>query len=111
MVYHCTDVAFQDATNEEEEEEDFPTAPLDDDVSLGKPVTNRHFCIHEQSWPHDQCPYPCPYILDQLYFAPENAPTPRYKMMEPSDIFGFHDVMTTTCDEDIPDLDDVLDFE
>ena len=65
MVYHCTDDSFQDATSEEEE--DIPTAPLDDDIWLEDPVTDRQVCIHEQSWPHDQCPYPCPYHLNQLH--------------------------------------------
>ena len=55
MVYHHTDDSFQNATIEQGEE-DFPTAPLDDNVWLEEPVPDRHFCIHEQSQPHDQCP-------------------------------------------------------
>ena len=46
VVYHHTDDSFQDATNEEEEE-DFPTAPLNDDIWLGEPIPHRHLCIHE----------------------------------------------------------------
>ena len=56
MVYHhtstpSTDNSFQGATPEEEEEE-FPTAPLDDGVWLEEPVLVRHLCIHKQSQPH-----------------------------------------------------------
>ena len=44
-----TNDSFQDATAEEE---DFPTAPLDDDIWLEDPVPDRHLCIHEQSQLH-----------------------------------------------------------
>ena len=71
----CSDDSFQDTTAEDEE--DFPTAPLDDDVWLEDPVPVRHFCIHEQSQLHAKCPYPCPYSLDQLHSAPEDAPAPH----------------------------------
>ena len=97
--------SFQDATAEDE---DFPTIPLDDDVWLEDPVPDRHFCIHEQSQPHYQCPYPCPYSLDLLHSAPKDAPAPYYKMMHLSDISDLQDVMTTTSDEDIPDLEDIF---
>ena len=54
MDYHHTstlgtDDSSQDATVEEEE--DFPTAPLND-IWLEGPVPDRHLCIHEQSQPH-----------------------------------------------------------
>ena len=97
------DDSFQDGTNEEE---DFTTVPLDDDVWLGEPVPDRYFWIHEESHLHDQCLYPCPYSLDQLHSAPEDAPTPYFEMMDLSDISDVQDVMTTTIDEDIPDVDD-----
>ena len=45
-----TDDSFQDATAAEEE--DFPTAPLDEDIWLEDPVPDRHLCIHELSQPH-----------------------------------------------------------
>ena len=102
----CSDDSFQDATAEDEE--DFPTVPLDDDVWLEDLVPDRHFCIHEQSQLHDQYCYPCQYRLDQLHSAPEYAPAPHYEMMDLSDIFDFQDVMTTTSDEDILDLKDIF---
>ena len=50
------------------EEEDFPTAPIDDDIWLEDPVPERYLCIHEQSQPHYQCSYPCPYSLRPATF-------------------------------------------
>ena len=41
-----TDNSFQDITAEEEEE-DFPTPTLNDDIWLEDPVPDRHLCIHE----------------------------------------------------------------
>ena len=113
MKYHhtstsSTDDSFLDATAEEE---DFPTAPLDDDIWLKDPVPDRQLCIHEQSQPHFKCSYPCSYRLDLLHSSPEDAPAPYYKMMDVSDILDLQDMMTTTSDEDIPDLEDISDFE
>ena len=110
MAHHLTDDSFQNIINEEEDE-DFPTTPLDDDVWLEEPVPDRHICIHEQSQPHNLCPYHCLYSLDQLHPPPGNAPTSHYEMVDFSVIFNFPDVKTTASDEDIPDLGDVLDLE
>ena len=104
MVHHCTADSFQDITNKE----DFPTAPIDDDIWLEEPVPDRHLCIHKQSQPHNLCPYSCPYSLDQLHPAPGNAPTLHYEMMDLSNICDFPDVITAASNEDIPDLDDVF---
>ena len=73
---------------------------------MEEPVPDRHFYIHEQSQPHDLCPYPCPYSLDQLYPTPEYAPAPQY--MDLNDISDFSDVMTTASDKGIPSLEDVF---
>ena len=101
-----TDDPFQD--NTAEVEEDFPTAPLDDNICLEDPVSDRHFCIHEQLQHHIPCSYPCPHSMDLLPNTPEDTPTSYYEMMDLSNIYDFQDVMTTTSDEDIPDLDDVF---
>ena len=101
MAHHLTS-----AEAEEDEEECFPTLPLDDDVWMEELVTDRNLCIHEHSQPHDLCPYPCPYSLDQLHLTPEYAPTPQYLKL--SNIFDFHNVITTASDNDIPTLEDVL---
>ena len=113
MDYHHiltpgTDDSFQDVTAEEEEEEDFPTVPWDDDIWLEDPVPDRHLCIHEQSLPHFLCSYPCPYSLDLPHSASEDAPVPYYEKMDLSNISDFQDVMTTTGNEDIPDLEDIF---
>ena len=109
MAHHPTDDSYQDVTSEDEAEKYFPTAPLDDDVWMEEPVPDMHLCIHEQSQPHNLCPYPCPYSLNQLHPAPEYTSAQHY--MDLSDIFNFPDVMTTSSDEDIPSLEDVLDFK
>ena len=105
MPYHCTDDSFQDTTNEEEE--DWQTAPLND-VWLEEPVPVRHLCIHEQSQPNVLSSYPCPYSLDLPPLAPEDTPSSYHETMDLNDISDFQDVMTTTSNEDIPDLDDVF---
>ena len=91
---------MQDSTAEEE---DFPTAPLDDNIWLEDPVLDRCLCIHEQSQPHFLCSYSHPYRL-------EYTPAGYYKMMDLSDISDFHDELTITNDEDIPDLGDVFEI-
>ena len=47
---------------EVDEEEDFPTVPLDDDHWTTEEIPDRHLCIHEHSVPHSLCPYPCQYM-------------------------------------------------
>ena len=111
MNYHhtstpSTDNSFHKATAAEE---GFPTAPLDDNIWLEDPVPDRHLtCIHEQSQPHFQCFYPCPYSLDLPHSSPEDAPASYYEMMDLIDISYCQDVMTTISDEDIPDLEDIF---
>ena len=109
MDYHhssklSTDDSFQDATAEE----DFSTAPLDDDIWLEDTVLDRHLCIHEQSQPHYQCSHLCPCSLDLPHSALEDAPAPYYEMMDLSGIPDLQDVVTTISDEDIPDLEDIF---
>ena len=88
--------------------QDFPTAPLDDDIELEDPVPDRHLCIHEQTQPHFLCSYPCQYSLDLLPSTPEDAPTSFYETMDLSDISDLQDVITTTSDEEIPALEDIF---
>ena len=49
-------------------------------------------------------PYPCPYSLNPLYLAQEDAP----QYIDLSNIFKFPDVMTSASNEDIPSLEDIL---
>ena len=80
---------------EEEEEEDFQTVPLDDEHWDMEEITDRHLCIYEHSLPHGLCPY-----LD--YQA-----TSYYNTLDLSDISEFEDLMTTSSNKDIPALDDI----
>ena len=110
MDYHqastsSTENSFQDTITEEE---DFPTAPLDDDIWLEDPIPDRHLCIQEQSKLHYLSSCPCPYSLDLPHSAPEDAPAPYYELMDLSDISDVPDVMTATSDEGIPDLEDIF---
>ena len=95
---------FQDATAKE----NFPTAPLDDDVWLEDPIPDRHLCIHEPSQPNYQCSYPHPYRLNLPQSSPEDATAPYYELMDLSNISDIQDVMTTTSDEDIPHLEAIF---
>ena len=100
-----TDDSFQDTTAEEI---DFSTAPLDDNIWLEDLVPDIHLCVHEQSQPHYQCSYSSPYGLDLPHSAPEDAPSPYHEMMDLCDISDLQDVMTTTSDEETPDLEDIF---
>ena len=44
-----------------DEEEDFPTGPLDDEHWTAEIVPERTFCIHKNGLPSNVCQYPCPY--------------------------------------------------
>ena len=44
-----------------DEEEDFPTVPLDDEHWTSEIVPERTFCIHKNGLPNNICQYPCPY--------------------------------------------------
>ena len=102
MAHQLTSMEKEDK-EEEDTEEHFPTASLDDDVWIEEPVPERHLCIHKNSQ-HDLCPYPCPYSLNQLHLAQEN--TPQY--IDLSNIFKYPDVISTSSNEDIPNLEDIL---
>ena len=102
MAHHLTSMEAEDK-DEEDVEENFPAASLDDDVWMEESVSVRHLCIHENSQ-HDLCPYPCPYSLNQLHLSQNDAS----QYVDLSDIFDFPDVITTTSNKDIPNLEDIL---
>ena len=93
-------VNLGDEEEEEEEEEDFPTVSLDDKHWNMEEVPDRHLCIHEHSLLHGLCPYPCPYS--------DYTTSSYYDTLDLSDISEFEDLMTTSSDEDIPALDEVV---
>ena len=81
---------------EEEEEKDFQTVPLDDEHWDMEEIPDRHLYIHEHSIPHELCPY-----LDYTSAS-------YYDTLDLSDISKFEDLMTTSSDEDIPDLEEEI---
>ena len=58
----ATPAGAQVYIDEEEDEDDFQTVPLDDKHWTTKEVPDRTMCIHEHALPHGLCPYPCPYV-------------------------------------------------
>ena len=91
-----------DDLDEDEEEEDFQTITLDDDHWTTEEIPDRHLCIHEPLIPHSLCPYPCPY-MDYTFTSYHNT-------LDLSYISEFEDLMTTSGDEDIPALDDEIEY-
>ena len=109
-------VAWDDDTTSTEEH--FPTAPLDDEIWLEDPIPDRQLCI--QKAPHEpnhQCSYPCPYStttfrIDLPQSTPQDEAVLNYGLMDFSDIpSDLPDIMMTTSDNDIPDLEDILNSE
>ena len=91
-----------DDLEEDEEEEDFQTVPLDDDHWTAEEIPDRHFYIHKHSVPHSLCPYPCPYM--------DYTSTSYHNTLDLSDISEFGDLKTTSSDEDIPGLHDEIGY-
>ena len=97
--------------------EHFQTAPLDDDdVWSEDPILDGQLYIHEK--PHEpnyQCSYPCPYSItsfriDLPQSTPRDAAVFCYEQLDFSDIWSdLSDIMMTTGDDDIPDLEYILD--
>ena len=83
-----------------DEEEDFPTVPLDEEHWTSEIVSDRTFCIHKNGLPHNLCQYPCPY---------GNNDTVSYMdSLDLSDILYYEDYMMTTSDDDeIPGMEEV----
>ena len=57
---------------EEDEEEDFQTVPLDDELWTTEEVPDRTLCIHKHALPYELCLYPCQYAN---YLLPSYAQT------------------------------------
>ena len=84
---------------DEEEEEDFQTVPLNDDHWTSEEIPERTLCIHEQGLPHGLCPYPCHYANYQVSSYTDS--------LNLHDISDFEDIMITSSAEDIPALEDM----
>ena len=84
--------------DDEDEEEDFQMALLNDDHWTSEEIPNRTLCIHEHGLPHGLCLYPYPYA---------NYQTPSYvDSLDLSDISDSEDIMIMSSDKDIPALED-----
>ena len=102
-----TEQFFQDDTADE----DFSTAPLDDDVWLEDPIPDIPLCIHDTSQLDHLCHYFCPYV--NLNFEMDLPPAPAltavdfgYDLMDLNDVSAdLEDIMTMMSHEHILDLE------
>ena len=86
-------------TQEEGDEENFQTVPLNDEHWDMEKIPDRHLCIHDHSLPNRLYPCPCPYSDYQA--------SSYYDTLDLSDVSEFEVLMTTSSDEDIPAFNDV----
>ena len=70
---------------------------------MEEPVPERHLYIHENAQ-NDLCPYPCPYNLNQLHLAQEDA----MQYIDLNDIFEFPYVVLSADNNDVHSLEDIL---
>ena len=83
-----------------DEEEDFPTVPLDDEHWLAEIVPEKTFCIHKNGLSSNVCQHPCPYGNNDTVSYMDN--------LDLSDILDYEDyMMTTSDDEDLPGMEEV----
>ena len=82
-----------------DEEEDFPTVPLDDEHWTSEIVPERTFCIHENGLPNNVCQHPCPYG--------SNDTVSYMDSLDLSDIWNYDDYMVTSSDEELPGMEEV----
>ena len=81
---------YSDSTDEEE---DFPTVPLDDKHCTSDIVPERTFCIHKNGLPNNICQHPCPYG--------SNDTVSYMDSLDLSDILDYEDYMITSSDEEL----------
>ena len=96
----CTLHASINLEEEEDEEEEFQTLSLDDKHWTPEEIPDRPLCIHKHSLQHGLCPYLCPYLDYQT--------SSYFKTMDLSDISKFKDLMTTSSDQGIPALENMV---
>ena len=82
-----------------DEEEDFPTVPLDDEHWTSDIVPERTFCIHKNGLPNNICQHPCPYG--------SNDTVSYMDSLDLSDILDYEDYMVTSSDEELPGMEEV----
>ena len=82
-----------------DEEEDFPTVPLDNEHWTSEIVPERTFCIHNNGLPNNVCQHPCPYG--------SNDTVSYMDSLDLSDISDYEDYMVTSSDEELPGMEEV----
>ena len=82
-----------------DEEEDFPTVPLDDKHWTSDKVPERTFCIHENGLPNNVCQHPCPYG--------NNDAVSYMDSLDLSDILDYEDYMVASSDEESLGMEEV----
>ena len=91
-------------------EEHFPTAPLDDIVWSEDPILDRHLMSQTSSVPTLAHTETQP--SGWTYSTPQDEAVFHYELIDLNNISSdLPDIMMTTSDEDIPDLEDTLDSE
>ena len=102
LAHHLPSIAEEE---DYDMEEYWPTGPLNNNFWMKEPVSEGHLCIHENAQ-HYQCPYPCPYGLNQQNHTQEDV----MQYIDLHDIFDFPDVMLCANDADISSLEDSLEL-
>ena len=98
-----TPASTLECSEDEEEEEDFQTVPLDGEHWISEEIPERTLCIHEHVLPHRLCLYPYTYVNFQM---------PSYMdSLDLSDISDFEDYMVTSSNKDLPASKDMLYWE
>ena len=82
-----------------DEEDDFPTVPLDDEHWTLDIVPERTFCIHENRLPNNVCQHLCPYG--------SNDTASYMDSLDLSDISDYEDYVVTSSDEELPGMEEV----
>ena len=82
-----------------DEEEDFPTVPLDDEHWTLEIMPERTFCIHENGLANNICQHPCPYG--------SNDTASYMDSLDLSDISDYKDYMVTSSNEELPGMEEV----
>ena len=109
-VHHCLSFTSDSSEDDQDpdstlvysdEEEDFPTVPLDDEHWTAEIVPERTFCIHENGLSNTTiCQHPCP--------CGNNDTASYMDSLALSDILDYEDyMMTTGDDEDLPGMEEV----
>ena len=86
-------------SQDDEEEEDFQTVPLDDTHWTSEETPVRTLCIYEHGLPHGLCQYPCLYA--------NYGTISHMDSLDLSDISDYEDYMVTSSDEEIPGMEEV----